>query len=61
MKLKTVLEYLLGDEPIPKSQEEKYEFLCDYFKCPKAKRTFSEKHYKKLKKRLKKEVQKAMK
>jgi len=59
MKLSKIIKDLLGDEKIPETQEEKYNFLCDYYKCPKKKRTFTEKHYKYLKKKLKKEIKEA--
>ncbi len=56
-----ILNDLFDESKIKEESRKDYIILCDYFDIPKDQRTYKCKHLKKLKKKFKKEVEKATK
>ena len=59
--IKKILDEWFDDSDIKEENRLNYFVLCDYFKVPLSEKTFKCKHYKKLKKKFKKEIKEATK
>jgi len=57
--IQQILDNLFDDSNIKEKDQVNYLVLCDYYECSKDCRTFKNKHFKKLKKKFKKEVDNA--
>ncbi len=58
--LTKLINDLFDDSKIKEESRKDYIILCDYFEIPKNERTYKCKHLKKLKKKFKKEIKKAV-